>query len=131
MRPLKNAYQEAYRYIDNAKELLKEKAGRENGFYRDEKYVRMAGDTAWKGVLIAVEHWLKKKGIERVKGMRPDVEWYSLGISKFNRKLNTHFVTAYNILHKSMGYDGILSSAVVNEGMKEAYNIIARCEKDS
>src|SRR5205814_9366812 len=95
----KNPYREAYRYVNNAKWLLKEKAGKENGFYMDEKYVRMAGDTAWKGVLIAVGCWLKEKGVSRAKVNRPDVDWYILEISKINRKFNTQFITAYNILH--------------------------------
>ncbi len=131
MKSVRNTYSEAYRYLDNAKELLKEKAGRDNGFYKDKKYVRMAGDTAWKGVLMAVEYWLKEKGIERVKGNRPDVDWFSAEISKVNRKFNTHFVDAYDILHKSMGYDGVLNSKVVSEGIKEAHDIIARCEKET
>lgn len=124
-------YQDAYRYIENAHDLLKAKAGKENGFYRDQKYVRMAGDTAWKGVLIAIGHWLAKKGVKHEKENRPDVDWYMNQISKINRKLNTHFFNAYNILHKSMGYDGVQSAKVIGEGLDEAYGIIAKCEGDS
>jgi len=40
------AIKEAYRYLSNAKGLLEEKAIRENGVYRDQKYVKMAGHTA-------------------------------------------------------------------------------------
>jgi hypothetical protein len=46
---------EAKRYLANAKELLKEKAIKDGDYYTDSKYVSMAGDTAWKGVLIALE----------------------------------------------------------------------------
>ncbi|MDZ4845496.1 MAG: DUF5618 family protein [Chitinophagales bacterium] len=129
--PSKSAYAEAYRYLENAEELLKEKAGRENGFYKDKKYVRMAGNTAWSGVLEAIEYWLKVKGVERQKKLRPDMEWYHAAISKHNKKLNSYFADAYNILHKYMGYDGVLNAKVISEGIKEAYKVIASCERDS
>ncbi len=131
MKAVKNAYEDANRYIKNAVELLKEKAGRENGFYQDKKYVRMAGDTAWKGVLIAADQWLKRKGISWQKKSRPDVDWYISEIGKRNRKLTSHFVVAYDILHKSMGYDGIQDTNVVNTGIHRAYEIIALCERGS
>ena len=44
---------EAMRYIDNAKEILREKAKKEDGLYQDKKYVKMAGHTAYSGVLLA------------------------------------------------------------------------------
>lgn len=126
----KNPYSEAHRYLENARGLL-QKAGRENGFYRDQKYIRLAGDAAWKAVLIAVEHWLTKKGVVRQKANRPDVDWYSAEISKINHKLNTYFHSAYHILHMSMGYDGVQNKTVIHEGMNQAVEIIARCEGDS
>ena len=36
------AINEAKRYIDNAKQILKEKAHKEDGLYSDKKYVKMA-----------------------------------------------------------------------------------------
>ena len=44
---------EALRYIDNAKETLK-KAQKENGIYKDKKYVRSASGTAYLGAIIAL-----------------------------------------------------------------------------
>jgi len=38
---------EAHRYLDNAKEILSTKAQKEDGFYQDRKYVKMAGNTAY------------------------------------------------------------------------------------
>lgn len=46
---------EANQYLSNAKEILSEKAGRVNGAYTDKKYVRMAGHTAYMGVLHALD----------------------------------------------------------------------------
>jgi hypothetical protein len=52
---------EAKRYISNAKEILKEKAIKEDGFYKDRKYVKMAGHTAYAGVLVALDSILGDK----------------------------------------------------------------------
>ena len=41
---------EACRYLDNAKEILKEKAQKEDRYYKDVKYVKMAGNTAYNRV---------------------------------------------------------------------------------
>jgi len=124
-------YKEARRYIANAKQILKEKAGKENGQYTDRKYVKMAGNTAWSGVLEAVETWLKSKGIERPSRARPNIDWYTSQISKHNHKLNTHFVNAYEILHKYLGYDGTLKASISKSGLEEAEAVIALCEKDT
>lgn len=47
-------YTEAIRYMDNAKEILK-KADKEDGVYKNPKYVRAACGTAYNAVLIAIE----------------------------------------------------------------------------
>ena len=58
---MKAAYKDAHRNFSNAQELLREKAGRENGFYLDKKYVKLAGHAAWSGVLLAVDEYLASK----------------------------------------------------------------------
>jgi hypothetical protein len=52
---LPNPYDEAYRYINNAKQTLKDKAGKKDGEYADVKYVQEAAGTAYIGVLFAIE----------------------------------------------------------------------------
>jgi len=49
----KNPIEEARRYVDNAKDLLREKGelDPETHSYSDRKYVKMAGNTLWNGVL--------------------------------------------------------------------------------
>jgi len=126
---MKAPYTEARRYITNAEELLP-KAGRENGLYKDKKYVKMAGNTAWNGVLVALDEWLKNKGVHRPKKRRY-TEWYESEISKRNRKLNTLFVTAYDGLHLSMGYDGNLLVKNAQGSLELAKQIISLCNKDS
>jgi len=128
---VKEPYKEALRYIRNAEELLASKAGRENGVYIDRKYVRMAGNTAWNGVLIAIGGWLEGMNIKYSGKTRPSEKWYEKEISKRNRKLNTHFTNAYDILHKSMGYDGVLLASISKEGLKVAHEIIILCNRHS
>lgn len=47
---------EALRYVDNSKTILSEKDKKEGKFYSDKKYGKMAGNTLWNGVLIALDH---------------------------------------------------------------------------
>ena len=53
-------------YVDNAKEILSTKAGKEGKFYNDPKYIKMAGNTLWNGALLALDH--KFPEIKKGKG---------------------------------------------------------------
>ena len=110
---------EAKRYLSNAREILRDKARKEDGYYTDRKYVKMAGHTAYTGVLVALNRILgeKKKG-------RKSVEWYQKELSAMDRKILTAFQTAYDTLHLSMRYDGNLSAAISAEGLQLAEKII-------
>lgn len=111
--------EEAHRYIDNAKQILREKALKEDKYYQDAKYVRMAGNTAYSGVLIALDEMLgaKRRG-------RKSVEWYKEELSKMDKKILTSFNIAYEALHLVMGYDGVLSAKIAAVGLEEAETII-------
>jgi len=111
--------EEAHRYIDNAKQILKEKAHKEDKYYKDAKYVRMAGNTAYSGVLLALDEVLggKKRG-------RKSVEWYKEELSKLDKKILNSFNIAYEALHLVMGYDGVLSAKIAAVGIEEAETII-------
>ena len=119
-------YQEALRYMDNAKETLK-KAIKEDKFYKDEKYVKTACGTAYNGVLKALDGYLLLKGIEQKKG-RKSIEYYQSNVSKWDKKLSAELHNAYTILHLSGYYDGITSVPVVTEGFNLAHSIIKRIE---
>jgi hypothetical protein len=120
---------ESMRYIDNAKQILREKAKKEDGLYQDKKYVRMAGHTAYLGVLVALDELLgaKKKG-------RKSVDWYQKELSKVDKKITSSFATAYQLLHLDMSYDGTPSVKLAQLGLEEAENIIgwvdARLKRD-
>ena len=118
--------QEAKRYLDNAKEILREKANKEDGYYLDTKYVKMAGHTAYVGVLVALDGLLGKKG----KG-RKDVDWYKQQLSGLDKRLLRSFVGAYDTLHLSMSYDGNPLASVAAAGLSEAETIINWVEKQT
>lgn len=107
--------QEARRYLDNARTLLSEKAGKEDGLYQDTKYVKLAGHAAYTGVLLALDGLFGKKG----KG-RKDVDWYKERLAQLDRKALSRFVAAYDTLHLSMSYDGNPSAGVATAGLSTA-----------
>ena len=100
-----NSLQEAKRYMENAREILREKAVKEDGYYQDSKYVKIAGHTAYSGILVALDDFLGKK----TKG-RKDVDWYKEHLSKLDKKVLNAFLTAYQVLHLDMAYDGAKSA---------------------
>ena len=105
--------------MENARALLREKADKEDGYYQDTKYVKMAGHTAYAGVLVALDELLGKKG----KG-RKDVDWYKQHLAKLDKRILNAFVSAYDTLHLSMSYDGNPSASVATAGLQEAEIII-------
>ena len=119
----KNPIQEAERYIQNARLILSEKAGKDGDFYTDRKYVKMAGHTAWCGVLIALDAALQiKTGLK--KGQRPDIKDYQEAIGKADKKMSKYLMSSYDTLHKALGYDGNLRFIIAQDGLKMAQGII-------
>ena len=115
-------YNEAIRYMDNAKETLK-KAGKEDKFYLDKKYVKTACGTAYNGVLTALDGYLILKDIKKPKG-RKSIEYYQDSITKIDKKLLNYVNSAYEILHLVGYYDGNNTVSVIKEGFNMAYTII-------
>ena len=60
---------------------------------------------------------LKKKG-------RKSVDWYQEELGKVDRRILNAFNSAYEVLHLSMGYDGVLSAKIASVGLEEAEKII-------
>ena len=86
---MSSTIKEAKRYLENARALLSEKARKEDGYYQDTKYVKLAGNAAYAGVLLAIDAFVGKKS----KG-RKHVEWYKEQLSILDKKLLTSFVAA-------------------------------------
>ena len=118
-RVAKNPIEEAKRYVANAKQLLSDKAGKEEVRYQDRKYVRMASHAAYMGVLIALDALIA----EKIKG-RKAVKWYQEHLAAIDKKLLGRFNDAYDTLHLALAYDGNLDATVVSAGMKQAEDII-------
>ena len=123
-------YGEAIRYMENAKECLK-KAKKEDGYYNDQKYVRMACGTAYSGMLVALDGFFILKGIHKPKSKeRKSIEYYQKHIAAMDRKMLNGVNSAYKILHLAGYYDGIENAAVVNAGFEEACKIIDKIKPE-
>ncbi len=109
------------KYLYNAITILSEKAGKEEGFYKEKKYVQMAGNTLWNGVLEALNY--KFPQISKGKGS-PDIEKYKEAVAKENKKMLNHLQTGYNYMHLYMGYDGDLNYQTSRTAIVEAKIII-------
>ena len=117
-------YGEAMRYMDNAKECLA-KAKKEDHYYLDPKYVKMACGTAYNGLLVALDGFLALKGVDAPpKKQRRSIEYYQGNIAKMDRKMLNMLNSAYEILHLMGYYDGITKASVVKDGFDEAYKLI-------
>lgn len=114
-----DSIQEARCYLDNAKQILREKAIKDDGYYQDARCIKMAGHTAYAGILVALDEFLGKKS----KG-RKDVDWYKSNLSEIDKKVLNAFLTAYQILHLDIAYDGAKSAELASTGFKEAEKII-------
>ena len=122
-------YTEAYRYLYNAKEILRTKAKKSGKFYDDAKYVRMACNTAYSGLLIALNDFFRQKGIDmpKQKGKRKqaiDVDFYKENLARMNKKKLKEFNEAYSLLHLYGGYDGCLIVDISKNGLELVQAII-------
>lgn len=118
---------EARRYVENAKETLKEKGELdvELRAYQDDKYVRAAGNYLWLGVLKALDAVFDVRTDHRT---RVNVNNYLETIGKRDRKLLSLVDDGYKVLHLSMNYDGVQSKDICDLGFRLANDIIDRCE---
>jgi uncharacterized protein (UPF0332 family) len=122
------SYSEAIRYMENAKETLK-KAGKEDHYYKDRKYVKTACGTAYNGVLIALDAYLLLKGIKKTKGCK-SIEYYCKQVATLDKKMLRQVNNAYEILHLYGYYDGILDVHVVKSGLEDAFKIINKIKPE-
>ena len=117
-------YNEALRYMDNAKECLK-KAQKEGIFYNDKKYVKMACGTAYSGVLVALDGYFILKDLSVPKGKnRKSIDFYRNNLTNIDKKTLKTLNSAYDILHLWGYYDGIDDARVVSAGFEHANTII-------
>ena len=124
---VKEKLNNARRHIENARQILKEKGKKEGRFYTDDKYISIAGHTAYRAVLLALNELMKQHGIQ--KKTRKHVDDYRDFIAQQDRKILNYFNVVYNILHLDMGYDGIGKYTIVQDALQSAEFIIDWVEK--
>ena len=122
----KDPVEEARRYVQNAKDILNDngKLDTELQLYEDRKYVRMAGNTLWNGVLLILDAVFHVKNKKR---QHPDVGDYRDAIAVRDKKLLSLFIAGYEVMHIAMGYDGNQSKSTSQGGFQLANDIINRC----
>jgi len=123
----KDAYKEALRYIQNAEETL-EKAGKDDKFYFDVKYIKTACGTAYSGILVALDGLFDIKNMPKRRG-RKSIEYYQNNLSKIDKKLLNELNNAYTVLHLDGYYDGINKIKIIDEGFESALTIINSLKK--
>lgn len=110
---------EPIRYLNNAKDILSNHAKKEDGYYQDKKYIKLAGHAAYSGVLVALDEAfnIPKKG-------RVSVDWYRQEIIKHDKKILNYFNEVYEQLHLVMGYDCFGKEKTIKEVFEVAEKII-------
>ena len=118
---------EATRYLNNAKTMLSEKAGKKDKFYTDAKYVKTACGTAYNGVLIVLDAYIKIKGetYKLPKNGRKSIDYYRQNIKSKDTVLLNHLNAAYDVLHLSGYYEGILKVSTITDGINSLKDIIS------
>ncbi|MDR2684781.1 MAG: DUF5618 family protein [Prevotellaceae bacterium] len=123
MAVLKYPIREAERYLQNARQILSEKAEKDGNYYNDSKYVKAAGNFAWNGVLVALDAVTDvRKNLK--KGQRLDFKDYQNAVSQKDKKMNMPLLAAYETLHKALGYDGNPRYKIVQDGLEQGQYII-------
>ena len=120
---INNPYNEAMRYIDNAKEQLK-LAHKDGDYYIDEKYVKSACGIAYSGAIKALDFFFDIRKVEN-RRRRKSIEYYRTMLGKMDNKLKDNLNTTYNILHLAGYYDGEKDISVIEAGFKNALTVIA------
>ena len=118
-------YGEAVRFMDNAKEYLKN-AQKEGHFYQDKKYVKTACGAAYNGLLVALDGFLQLKDVKPKAKERKSIEFYQKKITLIDKKMLNYLNSAYEILHLWGYYDGITDARVVKRGFDAAFTIIEK-----
>ncbi|MBI5218516.1 MAG: DUF5618 family protein [Bacteroidia bacterium] len=121
--------QQSERYLQNAEDALKN-AGRENGYFKDAKYVKSACGTAYLAALMATDAFLAKYGkkVPDKKGRRHADNYREL-LSKMNKKMLNSFNTTYYVLHLNGYYEGVLNVKIIRTGFKAVEEILELTKK--
>jgi hypothetical protein len=125
-------YAESIRYMDNAKETLKKAEKRDDGYYKDEKYVKSSCGIAYLGVLRAIDAWLIMKGVQLPgKKQQKSFALYEYTIAQIDKKMLSILKSAYGVLHIAGYYHGVTSVDTIKSGFDAAYYIIDKIKPEN
>lgn len=124
----KDPIAEAKRHIQKAQDIMREKAGKDGNYYTEAKYVKMAGDTAWKGVQLSLDAVFN---VRKDRRTRVSIDDYKDAVAKRDNKLFFLVGSAYNLLYIGMGYDGEKSYRFSRVALETATKIVSWCEKQN
>nr|WP_295931329.1 DUF5618 family protein [uncultured Dyadobacter sp.] len=114
--PILSPAQEAQRYLENARQILTEKAAKKDGLYADIKYVKMAAGTAYSAALLILDEYLRQK--EGAHFTKPkSIEDYITRLRKYDKKLLRLVVNVYDELHLAGYYHGTRSVDTIQHGL--------------
>lgn len=117
-----NPYNEAMRYVDNARIQLKQ-AGKDDKFYIDAKYVKSACGIAYSGALVALDYLFDIKKIPS-RRRRKSIEYYQKSLAQIDKRLLKHLNSAYRLLHLDGYYDGETDIKAIEAGFDNAISVI-------
>lgn len=120
----KKTLSEAERYYDNAKTMLSEKAGKQGDYYSKVKYVKTACGTAYCGVLLLLDAFIRIKGQVTNYKNRKSIEYYRDNLTDRDNQMLKYVNSAYNVLHLSGYYDGELKYQIIQGGLEVFLDII-------
>ena len=121
----KDCINEAYRYYNNAKEILKNIPIEYNA-YKDVKKLQKACAIGYLAVLYAIDGFLLSKGIPREK-LPTSIDDYWNMLEKYsqkNGKVITELTIVYQNLHVFGYYRGAIDVEMIKSGFKNAKNLI-------
>jgi ABC-type branched-subunit amino acid transport system ATPase component len=115
--------EEAARYLENARQILSEKARKDEGEYKDIKYVKMASGTAYSAALLILDEYLKQK--EGLNYTKPKtIEDYTSRVRKYDKKLLALLLDAYDELHINGYYIGTRSVNTIQRGLEHVTRML-------
>ena len=121
-----NPYTEALSYITSASQILSTKAQKKDKYYQDDKYVRIACATAYKGLLLAADTYVAMNGesIKKKNGASATVKEYRTRLALIDKSILVTFNTAHQILLLVGYYDREMKVDVIESGISSALDVI-------
>ncbi|MCE6993020.1 DUF5618 family protein [Dyadobacter sp. CY323] len=115
--------EKAASYLENARQILSEKARKDDGEYRNIRYVKMASRTAYSAALLIIDEYLKQH--EGVKFKKPtSIEDYTDRLRKYDKKLLVLLLEVYDELHIVGYYYGTRSVNTIQTGLENVRKML-------